>query len=156
MMLLRASETMINELHKQTLWALGFEVLYEPPYTISSKNYNGELEDFYIREAWVLGRYGLSLMGLNPFKPKTEADAWAQAPSLDELTKPLIKAMTNDATPFRVIIFVDGNDWVCHLRSNDEDVHIDVDDAPSLEYAIAAVFVAACDAGLIDGKAVVL
>jgi hypothetical protein len=91
-----------------------------------------------------------------------EADAWAQAPTLEALMLPLMDYMRKQGMltitayekygyngRFSVVAYTpDGKPMKVRNAVSAKD--------NSLPLAIASLFIEACDAGLIDGKAVVL
>ncbi len=140
----------MDETHKKVIELSGFEVLSQVV----------EPNDEYVdgtRYALVYGGKEYHYGEVFEFKPdsfdnyncETEDEAWAQAPSLEALMLPLMEAFRQAGCgfiaypkPFDAAI-ANGHKVIRH-------------DATNLPEAVAALFVMACEDGLIDPKTVVL
>ena len=84
-----------------------------------------------------------------------EADAWAQAPTLEVLMPSLMLVMCNDDVPFWVTITNNSDGWRCGLRDAGGLMHLN-GVGESMPEATATLFIAVFKAGHIDPKTVVL
>lgn len=135
----------MNELHKKTLTALGFEV--KPTehgnwwVWLNRKWYQVETKSGFMTPVWAV----------------TEDAAWTQAPTLDALMSPLLLVLVK-VGDLLWVNFSDGVsvkilEWTRDDRPQPI-VYGGIKATPA--HAIAALFLAAVESGLVDPKAVVL
>lgn len=119
----------MSELHKRVLELLGFEVRKE--------------------------KYGFKLYKRDDVEAymTNEADAWAQAPDAETLIPKLIQAMRGVEFAELCISFAHDRRYDLVLFNSGEAIYA-VEN--TLAEAVCAIFVAACEDKLIDGKAVTL
>lgn len=136
----------MDELHRKVLEALGFELVTNAVGTVWLEDRNG-----------FMFKNGERCSSPSASANRTEADAWAQAPTLEALMSKLVEVITrSDAKP-EIRLFVNDAGWYCYIvDGNDIPFDFDSDAVSTMAHAIASVFVQMCEAKLIDGKAVVL
>lgn len=131
---------MSEELHKDVLKLLGFNVIRQGYHDYDQQYING----------YLLVRHDRMIR----FSPHyAEGQAWAQAPTLDALMPSLIAAIVQPSYPSLYLgdLYMHNEKIVCRFRGTD-----DVLTFVTLAEAVASVFKASCAVGIIDPKTVVL
>lgn len=141
----------MDELHRKVLKALGFELVTNASGTVWLEDYDG-----------FMYKNGERCSSPSASANRTEAEAWAQAPTLEALTPKLTKAigqigaiLTETVSDIPMVQVSLMTPTPLHGR-----IVWDYSDCQGVgatyTEAVASVFAQMCEAGLIDGKAVVL